>query len=159
MADPPQSRLTPAEALRAGFKRTSRRYAPTPILEAWRAGAAVLNAPIETISHRAYENARNALRFGAPISREKVTKELTAGRAPYRSERAKEQADYMRRTRPFNVIEHLTRADRRSLDNWKNKGQKLDLRPIFDRYPRKQVLNALGSPERNSHSRKFRFAA
>lgn len=169
MADPPQyiHRVSPKQGRLLGFADKARRYVTAEgraALEALEAigstnlgdlAAAIFAAPISTISHRAYETARNAFEFGAPVTREKRTQMLRRGEVRYRSPRAAEQSDYMRRTRRFNVISGLTPADRRQLDNWKHKRMKVDLRPIFDRYPREQVLEALGSPERNSHSRKL----
>jgi hypothetical protein len=168
MADPPQfTRLSPSRLRLLGKSPKARHYVEAPALAAIEAlerlaatdlgalAAAIFTTPITTITHRAYETARNAFEFGQPVTREKRTEKLRRGEAQYRSERAREQSDYMRRTRPFNVIGKLTWRDRRQLDNWKNRGMKVDLRPIFDRYPREQVLDALGSPQRNSHTRKL----
>ena len=166
MGDPPQfHRVSPKQGRLLGFTDKARRYVTAEgraALEALEAiastnigdlAAAIFATPISTISHRAYETARNAFEFGRPVTREKRTQMLRRGEAQYRSPRAAEHAAYMRRTRMFDAIYGLTPKDRRSLDNWKHKHMKVDLRPIFDRYPRDQVLEALGSPERNSYMR------
>lgn len=130
-------RLSPAQLIERGFSPKSRRY----VREGAEAG--------ETISARAFEQARNLAELGRPVTREAREKELKAGRLKYRSEGAAEHARYMRRTRHMReTVQGINRADLRELDRWKRGAKDVNLREIFGRYPANQVREALGSPPR-----------
>ncbi len=108
----------------------------------------------EIVSHRQYET-----RTSHPgKSRETHTRELKAGKAQYRTKQAKEAVKYKRRTIAVrNAIPEITSKDLKLIDAYRMGGRfwfrnaseedKAAYRALFDRYPREQVIEALGSPQ------------
>lgn len=160
-------RLSPNQGRLLGFSGRARRYADpatyAAVLGIEAADSAVRDAlnAIEraslaaaTISSRAYEQARNLVEFGEPLTKEQRTKRLQRHPLEYRSQRARETARYQRRARQVRAIipgiapkdaKLIDRKQRENFNSWSDK-DKLRFRQLFAAYPREQVLEALGSP-------------
>jgi hypothetical protein len=155
-------RLTPSQNVALGFSRKARRYvlrSNLPTVQAIEVARAIAGAPggelagfmlepSRTISARQYEQQRTG------ITKEARTKLLRKGKAKYRTRQAAETVKYKRRTmRVRNAIPNITRSDLKLFDfrlqhgwNAMDAKQKAAYRALWDKYPREEVLDALGSP-------------
>lgn len=155
-------RLTPAQNVLLGFTKRARRYideSMLPIVRALETGERAL-IDVETMSARQYEQARNFVEFGEPLTKEKRTQRLTrwpqtaAKYGGYRTARARETAANERVARPIRAtIEGVTPADVALMVRFERHGwlslthnKKARFRKLFDKYSRESVLEALGSP-------------
>jgi hypothetical protein len=105
------------------------------------------------ISDRQFYQKKNRAE-GRPGTKEARTKALKAGKARYRTKTAKTTEAYKRRAAGIrNAIPEITSKDAKLIDKklrqgWDNltPAERLQFRQLFDKYPREEVLAALGSP-------------
>jgi hypothetical protein len=132
-------RLSPIELVLRGYSRTSRRY----VLSRER-----YDPLAETISENRYRTLQHGMTKGLR------TKALRKGTAKYLTPRAAETERYKRRTRHIRlIIPEVTSSDLKLIDKKSQQGynaltetEKKKFSDLFARYPRKEVLEALGSP-------------
>jgi hypothetical protein len=141
-------RLSPKELKSIGKSEKSRRY----VLKTTKN----ITGKTKTISARQYENARITKETsGKATSKEQFTKKVKRNEVFYKTEKQKTAIQYRERTRHLrNEIEGLTSKDQKLIDKFQTRGgwktlsddEKKQWGKLFDKYPRTQVLDAIGSP-------------
>ena len=152
-------RLSPAQNILLGLTPKARHYidiAMLPAIEAMERGQ-MLVANIETMSNRQFEQFRNEMEFGERITKEQRTRRMRRspkGRIGYRTEAARQQADFERWAKPIRAtVEGVTPADvklmvKKNREDWSRMtaDEKRRFSHLFKTYNRRQVFEALGSP-------------
>jgi hypothetical protein len=147
-ADPSKKfrRLSPSELRAIGASPKSRQYV--------NASTKKVTRDTSRISMRQYLNKQNQYITGEKISREKVTKKLQSGEIKYKTKQAeiatryKRDTDFIRKDIPgvapkdVKLIWHKLSVKWSDMDD----DEKEEFEALFKRYPRIQVISALGSP-------------
>jgi hypothetical protein len=168
-------RLSPSELRAIGKSPKSRHYV--------RATTKNITPKTKTISARQYENKRiEKVTHGKAKTKEQFTKGVKTGAVRYVSNKQRDAIAYRKRAerirdaipyekyyqdkwgepiskvqwqRDVHLIEKFDRVRFKGLTD----EEKSDWRGLFDKYPREQVLDAIGSPIVSSHQKGYRHAA